>query len=105
MAATSVPRTLPPAVLDAFFCSFAGSVESAIDARLSSISSRLAYLSAAEANAKATGDTAKAGRIQDAINRLDREQARLKEFLSDVESACGVAGPGGSASSAGSFSP
>lgn len=82
------PRSAPQAVLEAFFCQLAGPVESSVTSKLAAISAKLAKLSTDESDTTAAGDTILAREIQSRINRLDREQARLKAFLSNIESTC-----------------
>jgi hypothetical protein len=91
-AATTTPS---PNVHRHFTCANAPKVLALIQKGEARIAAGLPKLTAAEAKAKAAGDTARANRIQKRITRLESAQfhTRLTRATAAIEAKCHVAAP------------
>ena len=91
----AAPSSPAPATGKGFNCANATKVLDRIQKGEAQIAAGLPKLTAAEAKAKANGNTARATKIQNRINRLESAtfKARLDKISQKIEAKCNVPAP------------
>lgn len=91
----AAPSTPAPSTGKGFNCANATKVLDRIQKGEAQIAAGLPKLTAAEAKAKANGNTARATKIQNRINRLESAtfKARLDKISQKIETKCNVPAP------------